>query len=323
MKVRIKLITPVHIGSGENISPIEYFIDRERGFFNVLNMESLFLDQAFGKYRENFLKEASSSRYIGKIISDQTLLKKHIKYSIPISLEARQNNPIEVKSFIKSGGRPYLPGSSIKGAMISALIYYALKERSQALKDRNLIITSLRATGKRDNEYRELLDLAYGFLSKAEQKNEKGSGDRFLNLLDVSDSAYLDSAKTLKVELVKVEGGGKKESVPIMCETMKESTETEIDIRCKKCRLKEEEIFQICHDFYLKVAKKDGLNFQNQPYLLRLGQGASAFSTSLLILAEELGINDYPVKPPRTRKRILAGPEKKPLGFVQLIRLGN
>ncbi|HEK86295.1 MAG TPA: type III-A CRISPR-associated RAMP protein Csm5 [Candidatus Aminicenantes bacterium] len=317
MKIKVKTITPVHIGSGEEISPIEYFIDKEKGYFNVLNMDRLFSDKAFEKYREKFIKEASITRYIGKIIPDQDLLRKHLKYSIPISLEARQSNPIEVKSFIKSAGRPFIPGSSIKGAMISALVYYALRESYKNSADKSHLLSMFNS---RKDGYDDLLAQAYGFLAKEKRSASfGGKEDKFLNLFDVSDSSCLESKRSLRVELAKVDGAKRGGNIPIMYETLKESVEAEFEIRCKNCRLDEKKVLEICHEFYQKVARKDGVNIPVSPYLLRIGQGVSAYGTSLLILAEEMGTKDYFIKPPRTRKRLLEGIEKKAMGFVQLI----
>ena len=97
MRVKVKVITPVHIGSGQSISPSGYFIDREKGYLNFLNLDSLFQDSAFNRYREEFIKKAAIARYIGEIIQDHNLLKKHILYSIPASSEVRSGNPIEIK----------------------------------------------------------------------------------------------------------------------------------------------------------------------------------------------------------------------------------
>lgn len=341
MRVRIKVITPVHIGSGQPISPSGYFIDREKGNFNVLNMDSLFRDPAFTRYREQFINEAGRARYIGDIIQDHNLLKKHILYSIPITQEARRNR-IEVKGFIKSAGRPYIPGSSIKGAMISALIYYALKElytKHGKEKDIRELLISNDKNDRRAND--TLLSLAYGFLAGKGRSSKSQSNpaiiedehsrdrkeDKFLNLFDVSDSTCLSAKNSLKVERCEVEGAKRGGQIPVLYETIKEGVEAEFEIKSKKdCILKEDDILKVCHEFYKKVAQKDNIKFslkdgldnQIEPYLLRIGQGATVFSTSLLILAEELGIQKYPVRQPQTRKRLIDNSDKKRLGFVQL-----
>ena len=336
MKVKVKAITPVHIGSGQSISPSGYFIDRERGNFNFLNMDGLFRDPGFSRYREEFIRKAATARYIGEIIQDHNLLKKHILYSVPATSEARSGNPIEVKLFIKSAGRPYIPGSSLKGAIVTALIYYALKELHRARSKGE--IESLLINGSRRNEPKtnnELLNLAYNFLKKENQLTSNRAWNngnnldysigvqdpRFLHLLDVSDSSFLKAPGSLMVEKCQVEGAKRGGQIPVLFETLKEGVETEFEIKRNNCKPDERQILKICHDFYQKVAAADGVKVDSAPFLLRLGQGATAFGTSLLILAQELGIRNYGVKPPRTRKRLIEGKESKVLGFVQLTEI--
>ncbi len=339
MNVKLKVITPVHIGSGQSISPFGYFIDQERGNFNFLNLDSLFRDPGFSRYREEFIKKAASARYIGEIIQDHNLLKKHILYSVPSTYEARSGNPIEnnieIKLFIKSAGRPYIPGSSLKGSIVTALIYYALKELCAAGKKGE--IEGLLIHGSRKNEPKtnsELLNLAFNFLKKEHQPTSSKYGKiednsyysserqegRFMHLLDVSDSSYLKAPGSLMIEKCQVQGAKRGGQIPVVLfETLKEGVEAEFEIKRSNCKLEEKQILQICHDFYQKVAAKDGIKIDAAPFLLRIGQGVTAFGTSLLILAEELGLKDrYGVKPPRTRKRLLEGKETKALGFVQL-----
>lgn len=337
MKVKVKVITPVHVGSGQSISPSGYFIDREKGYFNFLSMDSLFRDPGFSRYREEFIRKAAFARYIGDIIQDHNLLKKHVLYSIPATFEARSGNPIEVKLFIKSAGRPYIPGSSLKGAIVTALIYYALKElyRTGSWEEiKNLLINGSRRNEPRTNN--ELLNRAYNFLKKGHQSTSSkygkiednsyyssgGQEARFMHLLDVNDSSYLKAQNALKIEQCRVQGAKRGGQIPVLFETMKEGVEAEFEIRNISCKLGETQILQICHDFYQKVAAADGVKINAEPNLLRIGQGATAFGTSLLILAEELGLKDrYRVKPPRTRKRLMEGKETKALGFVQLTEL--
>mgnify|MGYP001118313474 CR=1 FL=1 len=336
MKVKVKVITPVHIGSGQSISPSGYFIDREKGNFNFLNMDSLFRDAGFSRYREEFIRKAATARYIGEIIQDHNLLKKHILYSVSSTFEARSGNPIEVKLFIKSAGRPYIPGSSLKGAIVTALIYYALKElhRTGSRGEiENLLITGSRRNEPKTNN--ELLNRAYNFLKKEHpptsskygkfEDNSYHSGDRqdprFLHLLDVSDSSSLKAPGSLMIEKCQVQGAKRGGQIPVLFETLKEGVEAEFEIKRSNCKLEERQILKICHDFYQKVAAADGVKVDSAPFLLRLGQGATAFGTSLLILAQELGIRNYGVKPPRTRKRLIEGKESKVLGFCQLTEI--
>jgi len=318
MKIKVTVLSPVHIGSGEEISPTEYFIDRQRGWFNRLNLNSLFLDVKFRAHRERFITEAARSRYIGQIISDDSLLNKHILYSIPISAEARQeiiNSPKNVKTFIKSAGRVYLPGSSLKGSILSAFLWHVLKEKSQ---EKKAIIEEIIQVGKGQSAqaYDKLLNLALGRVAPVEHRPEN---PKFSHWLDVADSNTIFPQESLQISLVKVKGSRTGRELPVFYETIKKDQIFWMEIKATEVLRKEgyseKALFQIAHDFYSRVAQKDGVSVPNVPYLLRVGQGATAFSTSLLILAEDLRIRNYALRPPRTRKRIA---DHTPLGFVQI-----
>ena len=312
MKLSMKVLSPVHISSGSDLSPSEYYVDKEAGRVNVVDMEKLFLDPGFNAYRENFIIKAGTSRYLGDIISDgkhktdEKLLSRHLLYSIPATADFRNQNYINIKSFIKSAGRPYVPGSSIKGAIISALIYQALKEIA-----RNESIELNQRT-----RYTDLLDRAYRQLSKEGHLNLKR--DRFLNLLSVSDSNLLNPEDSLQAEVCEVIGAKTRGPIPVRYECLKEGVTLEFELKSVNCKYSETQILDICHDFYKKVAAREGVNPGQAPYLLRLGQGSSRYAVSLLILAEELNIRNYGLRPARTKKRLMRGTGRKEMGFVQL-----
>ncbi len=320
MKIKIKIITPVHIGSGEEISPMEYFIDRDKGVFHRLNMDSLFQDEKFKPYRERFIKEAGRSRYIGQIIQDQTLLRRHILYTLSISPEARQHiitNPTNIKAFIKSAGRSYIPGSSLKGSLLSALIWHVFKDNYRKLNDnQKREVQNIFFEKNRNKASEILLEKAFSWIApKSKLLNPK-----FARWIDVSDSYLRSCHESLQISLVKVKGAKTGRQLPILYESLKEGQVFESEIKSQDSGFSEKEILQIAHDFYSRVVNKDEAGFKyaynlpTVPYLVRLGQGATAFSTSLLLLSEDLGFR-YFLRAPRTRKRIDDG---IPMGFVQI-----
>lgn len=317
MRIKIKILTPIHIGSGEEISPMEYFIDRDKGFFHRLNMETLFRDERFKPYKERFIKEAARSRYIGQIIPDQALLRRHVLYSLPISAEARQQiitNPTNIKAYIKSAGRPYLPGSSLKGSLLSALIWFLIKRNYPELPDnqkKEIEELLTRRDTRRANEL--LLEKVFSWLAP----KTKASPAKYARWLNISDSDLKTCQASLQISLVKVKGAGLGKELPILYESLKEDQFFEASMESQESAFSEEEILKIAHDFYLKVAEKDDKykeKLSSEPYLIRLGQGSTAFSTSLLLLAEDLRLR-YFLQPPRTRKRI---ENAIPLGFAQI-----
>ncbi len=138
---------------------------------------------------------------------------------------------------------------------------------------------------------------------------------RFVQWMNISDSDLKSPEDSLEISLARVKGARRGGELPVLYETLKPDQSFEAELLKVESRFSEKEILKIAHDFYLRVAAHDRIDVPKEPYLLRLGQGSTAYSTSLLILAEELGIKNYRVAPPRTRKRI---DDSLPLGFVRL-----
>lgn len=318
MKLKIEVLTPVHISSGSEISPSGYYIDPKSTLLNVVNMDGLLADPAFRKYEQEFINNASRSRYLGAIIKDHNLLSRHVLYSLPTTAEFRAANTINIKAFIKSAGRVYIPGSSIKGAIISALLYQALLDLGNRIDLSQLLSSS------RKSAYDELLGTCYDYLSGNTQASRARTDDRgeivqkkFINLLSVSDTSQLKPEQCLRADICQVDGSRSSRAIPIMYETLKKGSTFEFELKNTKCKFSEKEILQICDKFYKKVAAKENISYSKDPYLLRLGQGSSRFAVSFLIAAEELKISNYKLRPPKTRKRVIDG-EKKAMGFVRI-----
>jgi len=302
MKIRLEVLTPLHIGSGEEISPTEYYIDKNSHRFIRLNMDALLSDPQFHQFRERFISEASRQRYIGSIL-DISLLEKHPLYSIPISGEARSyiaSNQTIVKDFVKTAGRVFIPGSSLKGSILSAMMWYVLRTNYKNMGTQiNDLLTRRPQNRREEGEiYNDLMKLS---LSLASLDPKQG---RFTQWLNISDSALKTPQDSLAISLARVKGARSGGELPILYETIEPGVSFEMEISRVKSRFSEKDVLEIAHSFYLKVLEHDKVSIDRKPYLLRLGQGATAFSTSLLILAEELGIKNYRVKQPRTRKRM-------------------
>lgn len=318
MKIRLKVLTPIHIGSGEEISPVEYLVQDNK--FIRINMQTLFEDKEFKPLMDKFIIASQNQRYIGDLLPEELLLK-HSLYSLNISSKERFNF-INVKSFIKSANRVYIPGSSLKGAILSAVIWKKAKEKRIKNIDKSLI------------------DIIIGEISNRPLHN------KFSRWLDVSDSSFRSPSESLELSLVKLVGSENKRQLPILYETLKEGItfdfeiKTSVDSIDKFGKLSEEEILNAVDEFYKKVLQKEKeFKFSQKlpdckiSFLIRIGQGSTCLSTSFLILAEDLGINYklfrpsigrrkipplYPGEQPQTRKLVNG---ELSLGWAKIERL--
>lgn len=128
-------LSPIHIGSGEEINAYEYVIYNK---LYKLDLDKLLLALS-PEERENILEMlgtnivAYKKFLINKLIrKDPSLLSEVSSYSILISkavndfYQQKSNDPLNllpVKLFQRNLNEPYFPGSSLKGAIRTAILY--------------------------------------------------------------------------------------------------------------------------------------------------------------------------------------------------------
>lgn len=128
MKYEIEVISPVHVGSGGTISPIEYAIADK---FYRADMDGLFKNERFNTDR--FIEGTKvGALYLGRFAPE--LAKEHVRYALNISESTRTSlqgligsRSSEVREFIKTKDEVYIPGSSVKGAIRTAILWWVLK----------------------------------------------------------------------------------------------------------------------------------------------------------------------------------------------------
>lgn len=149
--LRIETLSPVHIGSGTALQPFEYYEDNsilyklriDKCFDFVFNNDA----RAIDKFDEWINTEITRQvhrigqkeyygifNFVGKTLNNPQLLEqlcseiktnpKYYEYKIPIAKIERNKN---IKQLLKTASNEvYLPGSSIKGMLRTALLNYVL-----------------------------------------------------------------------------------------------------------------------------------------------------------------------------------------------------
>lgn len=133
-KVIIQPITPIHIGSGNEILPYEYVI-RDNYFYKI-NMIEIYdkFDKESKKQFENLISKGlievrnwikqnynESWGYTYKISVTSEFEKIYNKKIGGVS-NKNEENELAINEFIKSFDRFYIPGSAVKGAIRSAYV---------------------------------------------------------------------------------------------------------------------------------------------------------------------------------------------------------
>lgn len=198
-KIKADMLTPIHIGDGSQLEPLEYVI-KDR--FYKVNLEDWLSTLSSEKYDE--FKKLTGREYAQK--STLTQLRKFVRDNIDIdrftewstdvseAVKKRYNerfdapeNQLPMSPFIRTANRPYLPGSSIKGAMRTAYLSF-LKSQHGNLRER------------------KSADLVEGELLKAITPGKEGKPPRFaidkdpFRVVKIKD-AFLPDGATLFAEI--------------------------------------------------------------------------------------------------------------------------
>jgi CRISPR type III-A-associated RAMP protein Csm5 len=277
MKVKITTLAPVHIGSGDTLAKLDFWIENNK--FNRVDIDSLLEDKDALPYLKT--NPLTSDKRINEIFPLQ-LLNKHKSYELPIHRSCTLQRVNQVKEYIKSKNKVYIPGSSLKGAILSGVIYY--------------IATQKQIQPNLYKEYNDFLEEIFKNLSIT--NNQRA---RFSQWLNVTDSNLLEIQNTLELSCAYVTyKKDKKKGLHINYETLKIGTSFEVELATsidnfKFGRYEPQQILEFATKFYEKIYNEEkALNFIVLPeippksYLLRIGQGSTKLSTSLMLLERSL-----------------------------------
>ncbi len=164
---QVETLTPLHIGDGEELQE-NFDFTRVRDGLQVIDIEKLLDSLADNQY---------AMGEIGRSGFNLNTFVRQYKIDLPVLYTLScQGRPSSVRRFLKDGyGRPYLAGSSFKGALRTALW--------TSLDRRNLPSPSL----KRD------------FNDAVKKLDGRDAHSKITRALQVSDSVSLASGETLTV----------------------------------------------------------------------------------------------------------------------------
>lgn len=261
-RIRLKILSPLFIGGGEGalLNRSGYiFIENEQKVY-VLDdgkwMEYLFRHGWLNDYeRQITKKDFSNYNYLRntKNLKDNKIMevvKEVASYALNVDnkMEFKTN---DINIFIRNAsGQPYIPGSSIKGALRTAILSGYLQSRrgipAKAYKNVQDIITANNGFGK------NMIKNLNSEISKLEKsickyrRNISGEECEFdgMSGISVSDAEPFDHTDLFlerKRDLVKTNGkiNGEK-GISLYREYIRPGTETEFTITIDKYKLKKE-----------------------------------------------------------------------------------
>jgi CRISPR/Cas system CSM-associated protein Csm5 (group 7 of RAMP superfamily) len=136
LDIRLKVLSPVHIGTGNVLVRGVDFV-QANGYIHLLDKEKLYLGLTDSE-QEHYLNLISrgslneTDKWIQETVNLPKVTRKSTSYDS--SLESNELRPL-----IRDGnGHPYIPGSSIKGAIRSVLFNYLWKRDNYKEIDRDI-----------------------------------------------------------------------------------------------------------------------------------------------------------------------------------------
>jgi len=192
-KLEIETLSPLHIGDGSTLIPLEYVL--EDGLVKVVNLD--FLLEALPEKIASQLGEKMvpmhdflNRKNQGHLLRKPELYSRKIKLSDgargdlkdDLDPHKTQINKAQIKTFVKTGGKPFIPGSSIKGAIRTALAYHILKE-ARGEKVEKILDASVKRERDRDR------DAVEKYLLRADDDIDED----ILMLLGITDSAAVEA----------------------------------------------------------------------------------------------------------------------------------
>ena len=138
--LKLTAVTPFHVGSGVKYSKKEYYVDTKTQTVTLMDMNKV-MGWIAEQGREAMIGAFESfmmSRYDNdikdfltrRIRMPEAVQKKYVLYSFSCGgAFSRDKNKRDLSAFMRDAeGRPYVPGSSLKGALRTVLLVKMLRE---------------------------------------------------------------------------------------------------------------------------------------------------------------------------------------------------
>lgn len=309
--VEIETVGPVHIGNGEKHSPYEFVYQPESKRLGMLNegkwLKYLKDNKLYEKYEKDALNKDFKVCNWMRQNSVEPWSNDIYRYVIEGVEQDKDKGLNDVCCLVKNyKGEPYIPGSSIKGMLRTAILSYHLsKRRGNYTEDWNLISKCIKEEKAREvkNCIQRLEEKCFGNLPK------KDEGKNLQNqLLDVFRAILVSDTSTVPVEKITVvqknDWGEKSvntgKTLPLWREAIKKNAQLRFEITMdfnmlKSCSIgitKIEDVLDMLNYYYENVLIKfesnfringlDGLYSSNEKPLVYLGGGTGLHTKSIL-----------------------------------------
>ena len=241
-KVILETIEPVFIGSGKSLRKKEYAIDKQSKkawFFDEIKLYEYFSERKMlDKYEKYLIEE---TKPFEAWLKENRIYEKDYsnisKYSLSCRDVADLNTVKDILLFQKDAyGNPYIPGSSLKGALRTVLAAGYInnnpaefdsdeqKIRSEAsnynYKNRKLYLS---------REIKNIESIVFN-KKRRDEKNRNSAVNDIMSGLRISDSDQLSINDLTICQKTDIDPKGKEHDLPIVRECLKPGTKIEFEL---------------------------------------------------------------------------------------------
>ncbi len=137
-RMKITAIGPIHVGDGKQLKKTEYLYDKQRNRVFVLDSMKMYTylekEKLLDRFQDYVLGMGKNANLF-PFLQNQNIPRESWESwkSYDYGISVRENTSLnEIHSFVKdANGNPYIPGSSIKGMIRTALLAYLLGNKKE------------------------------------------------------------------------------------------------------------------------------------------------------------------------------------------------
>jgi len=136
MRYRLTCLSPVLVGNGQKLSPVDYMVWRNQ--VNVLDQRRIFRLLAKGPRLEGYLaqlKRAEKLDFASWGGFAQNFADRRVPFEHPTAAaywERAKGESLQIPVFVSGPDGPYLPGSALKGALRTGVLFAMWKDSMPA-----------------------------------------------------------------------------------------------------------------------------------------------------------------------------------------------
>jgi len=177
---KLRIASPLHIGNGNELTPVDIYPGD--GVVYVLNTRKLTAEllERGVKLEEilDLLKNPPGDAYIWKEYLERFGLNpgEYALYTLKIRGEMGKTS-MQIKEFIKQNGVPYIPGSSVKGAVRTAVIYNVLRDCGDSTTAMRLVSKFSKKLAESIGWSDDLVDFYVNYLIGQERTDPRRADD--------------------------------------------------------------------------------------------------------------------------------------------------